>query len=64
MVRESESSGAITAGLCLAIVVESTVMHLVLVQRAPVVAWVLTASSVSVLVWLLGRAWSRRRRVE
>lgn len=48
----SARSGSLVAGLGLAIVVETMVVHLVLVARHPLIAWALTASSVAALAWL------------
>ena len=48
----SARSGSLSMGFGLAILVEMTVLHLVLVARHPMIAWVLTASSLAALVWL------------
>ncbi|NUQ19522.1 MAG: hypothetical protein HOQ09_01035 [Gemmatimonadaceae bacterium] len=45
-------SASLAIGLGAAIVVETVVLHLWIASRHPVAAWLLTASSVSVLVWL------------
>lgn len=42
------------AGLTLAIVVETVVLHAWLRTRHPILAWTLAVSSLSVLVWLAG----------
>lgn len=49
----SARSGSLLAGLVLVIMVETVVLHLWLVARLPVLAWVLTASSLGVLAWLV-----------
>ena len=57
----SARSGALTAGLALAVVVEAGVLHLWLAPRRPTLAWALTALSVLTLVYLAFefRAWGR-----
>ena len=57
----SARSGALTAGLALAIVVESVVLHLWLAPRHPRLAWVLTGLGAITLVYLAleFRAWGR-----
>ena len=49
-------NGALAAGLSLAIVVESAVIHLVVAQRSPVLAWGLSFLGAYGLLWLLGDA--------
>lgn len=49
--REARSA-SLVIGLGAVIVVETVVLHLLIGGRHPVVAWLLTASSGSVLVWL------------
>ena len=49
----SARSGSLVAGLSLAIVVETAVLHLALAARHPWLAWTLSASSVGALLWLL-----------
>jgi hypothetical protein len=55
-------SGALAAGLALAVTVETIVLHLWLAPRRPLLAWTLTALSALTLVWLAleFRAWGRR----
>lgn len=48
----SSRSGSLMAGLGLALLVEMVVLHLWVVGRHPLLAWFLTASSLSVLLWL------------
>lgn len=48
----SARSGSLIAGLGLAIVVETAVLHFWLRPRHPAIAWILTLSSLSVLWWL------------
>lgn len=48
----SARSGSLLAGLGLAILVETVALHLWLARRHPMLAWLLTASSVAALVWL------------
>ena len=49
----SARSGPIVSVFAMVLVVETGVLHLVLAHRHPLVAWILTASSLSVLVWLV-----------
>lgn len=49
----SARSGSLLAGVTMAILVETVVLHLWLVGRHPVIAWILTASSTGVLAWLI-----------
>ncbi len=49
----SARSGSLLAGLVLAILVETVVLHLWLVDRFPLVAWVLTVTSLGSLGWLV-----------
>ena len=57
----SARSGALTAGLALAVVVEAGVLHLWLAPRRPTIAWALTVLSALTLVYLAleFRAWGR-----
>jgi hypothetical protein len=57
----SARSGALTAGLALAVAVEAVVLHLWLAQSRPTLAWVLTALSALTLAYLAVefRAWGR-----
>jgi hypothetical protein len=57
----SARSGALSAGLALAVCVESVVLHLWLAARYPTLAWTLTALSVLTLAYLAieYRAWGR-----
>lgn len=48
----SARSGSLLAGLGLALLVETVVLHLWLVGRHPVLAWTLTALSAATLLWL------------
>ena len=50
----SARSGSLVVGLGLAIVVETVALHLVLHARHPWLAWILTTSSLSAIVWLAG----------
>ena len=45
-------SAPLTAVLSLLLVVETVALHLLLVGRYPIVAWLLTTASVASLVWL------------
>jgi hypothetical protein len=47
-------SASLVAGLILVIAVETIVLHFFLSPAHPVIAWTLTAMSVSTAVWLLG----------
>jgi hypothetical protein len=47
---------SIAMGLSLAIVVETLVVHLMLHEKHPAIAWTLTATSALTIVWLVGRA--------
>lgn len=49
----SARSGSLLAGLVIVIVVETVVLHIWLVGRLPLLVWVLTASSLGVLAWLV-----------
>lgn len=49
--RTARSRGLMLA-IGLAIAVETAALHLLLIRRHPVIAWLLTASSASILVWL------------
>jgi len=49
----SARAGAIMSVFAMVLVVETGVLHLVLSVRHPLLAWILTASSCSVLAWLL-----------
>jgi hypothetical protein len=49
----SARSGSLVAGLGLAIAVEMVALHLWLAARHPVFAWLLTASSLAALLWLV-----------
>src|SRR4051794_14872178 len=46
-------SGALVAGFALVIGVETLVLHLWLMTRHPVFAWVLTSASVATIAWLV-----------
>ena len=48
--RSARSRGVL-AGISTAIVVETVALHALLVTRHPLIAWLLTSSSVSVLAW-------------
>jgi len=48
----SARSGSLVAGLGLALLVETAVLHLWLAARHPALAWVLTVASLGTLVWL------------
>ena len=47
----SARSGSLLAGLGLALLIETVVLHLWLVERHPVLAWILTGVSVATLLW-------------
>lgn len=49
----SARSGAITAGITMAVVVESLAVHLAVAARHPLVAWALTLTSLTAIVWLV-----------
>jgi hypothetical protein len=49
----SARSGPFLAALAMIVAVETGAFHLLLVHRFPLVAWILTASSVSLLLWLV-----------
>ena len=57
----SARSGALSAGLALAVAVEAAVLHLWLAPRHPAIAWALTALSALTLAYLAleYRAWGR-----
>src|SRR5574340_1225725 len=48
----SARSGSLVVGLGLAIAIETAVVHLVLRTSHPIVAWTLTAASVTSICWL------------
>ena len=50
---QSARAGAIVSVFAMVLIVETGVLHLVLSVRHPLLAWILTVSSVSVLAWLL-----------
>jgi hypothetical protein len=47
-------SGSLLAGILVAIGLETIALHLWLMTRHPIVAWALTASSASIILWLCG----------
>jgi len=49
----SSRSGGLLAGLGLALGVETVALHLWLVGRHPVLAWMLTATSLATIAWLV-----------
>lgn len=49
----SARSGSLLAGLGLVLLVETVVLHLWLGARHPVLAWTLTVTSLSVILWLV-----------
>ena len=51
-------SGAIFVAIGMMVVVETLALHLLLMTRHPIWAWLLTVSSLSVLVWLVGDYWA------
>jgi hypothetical protein len=50
----SARSGAITAAISAAVVIESAAVHFAVAVRHPWIAWALTLTSVAALVWLAG----------
>jgi len=46
-------SGAITAAIIAVIVIESAAVHFAVVVRSPLVAWILTLSSLAAVLWLV-----------
>lgn len=52
------ASPALLGAVTFAIVLETVVLHVIVHQRHPWVAWTLTASSLSVIPWV----WSRLKR--
>lgn len=49
----SARSGAFLAALAMILAVETGALHVLLAARLPLVAWILTLSSVSLLLWLV-----------
>lgn len=49
----SAQSGALLGGIVLALAVETVVLHLLVTPRHPIIGWLLTSSSLGVIVWLV-----------
>jgi hypothetical protein len=52
--HRNASRGTLVAGISMAIAIEMTGLHLLLVRAHPQLAWVLTVSSIWALLWLFG----------
>jgi hypothetical protein len=57
----SARSPSFTAGISVALVVETVAIHALLVSRHPWLTWVMTASTLSVIAWLIDHYMSMGR---